>query len=253
MGDNAMGLSIAASRDQTSFLNNLQRSGSLIDQATERLATGQQINQGSDDPAGLIGAEHLTRDLVDLEAQTRTIRAARSQVHIGQSGRQIATAALHDIRGQIIEAGSDTTSPEQRQALQQQIDASLDAMDRLGATTGFSIPVALQNLRSGGTANVMDGDVAAAVDLVDEQLTKINQARAAAGAYERYTLDIDQRLAEDQQVLEATARSQLEDADYAQEASNLITGQILNEASMKTLILSQQIERDKISLLFELL
>lgn len=248
-----MGLNIAASQNSSSLLNGLQRTKSMIDQATERLATGRRINQAKDDPAGLIGAAQLTGDLVVLDAQIRTIGAERSQSHIRQSGRQLATDVLHDIRGQVVEAASDTTSPEQRQAIQQQIDSSLDALERIGSTTGFSLPAELQNLRSGGSANIVNGDLTEAANRIDEQLTTINEARAAAAAYERYGLDVDQRLAEDQMVAAATARSQIEDAEYAQESSNLIKGKILNEASMKILILSQQIERDKVSLLFELL
>lgn len=85
---------------------------------------------------------------------------------------------------------------------------------------------------------------------LDDQLAKINLASAAAGAYEKYTLDVDQRLAEAKAVATASSLSQLEDANYAQESSNLVKGQILTEASIKTMALSQQLKSDQISALF---
>jgi flagellin len=245
-----MGLSIGADGTQLSLLNNHQKTNKLIGTATERLATSKRINSGHDDPAGLIGAEQLRGDLVEFNSQLRVVSAKRGQVQVQQSGRQIATDVLQEIRGQLIGVTGTFSNAEQRQAVQQQVDSALDAIDRIGATTGFALPDKLQSLRSGGETNIVEGDVAEAVALLDEQLSTITKASAAAGAYERYTLDVDQRLAEDQAVATAAALSQQEDASYAEETSNLVKGQILNEASLKTMVLAQNLRKEGITLLF---
>ena len=228
-----MGLSIGASGIQKNLLNNNSRANDRINQATERLSTGKRINSGRDDPAGLIGAEQLRGDLIEISARARSANAERSQLHVQQSGRQNATGVLQELRGAILGVSGSLSSPEQRAATQQQIDAALDAIERLSATTGFELPAELQALRVGGDANITDGDTAAAVEVLDEQLATIVQASAAAGAYEKYTLDVNQRIAEDQAVVTAEALSQLEDANFAEEASNLIKGKILEEASIR--------------------
>jgi flagellin-like hook-associated protein FlgL len=152
-----VGLTIGASSIQLILQNNNRRTSINLGRATERLATGLRINRSSDDPAGLIGAAQLRRDLIDLGAQTRF-----------------------------------TSEP------------------RL-------------------------------------------QTSAVAGAYQKYTLDVNQRLAEDKAVVTAQALSLQEDADYAQESSNLIKSKILNEASIRTIALAQRLRHEGTSLLLDIL
>jgi flagellin-like hook-associated protein FlgL len=108
----------------------------------------------------------------------------------------------------------------------------------------------LEALRAGGSANAVDGDPAEGAAQIEAQLSSINMASAAAGAYQKYTLDVDRQLAEAQAVATASALSSLADADYVRESSNLVTGGILTEASINTIALSQQIRADQILSLF---
>ena len=244
-----MGLSIATGSNQTSLLNNNARANRWVNQATERLSTGKRINHAFDDPAGLIGAEQLRGDLIEISAQSRSRTTERGQLRVQQSGRQIASDVLQDLRGLAMQASGGTSSPEEQQAVQLQIDASLDGLDLLGQATGFSLPASLSELRSGGSANVADGNVDEAIAILEEQIATVNLASAAAGAYEKYTLDVDQRLAEDKAVATAASLSEIEDADYARESSNLVIGQILLEATIRTQVLSQKLESEQASLL----
>lgn len=248
-----MGLSIGSSAIQLTLLKNNGQANRLTNQATERLATGLRLNRASDDPAGLIGAEQLRGDLVEINAQLKVLNAQQRQSNIQQSGRQIASDVLHEVRGLLVQASDGTISAEQRKAIQLQVDSSLDALDRLGGATGFALPESLEALRAGGSANTVDGDTAAGVELLEEQLSSVNLASAAAGAYEKYTLDVDRQLAEARAIAIASSLSQIADADYVEESSNLVTGQILTNASIKTIALSQQIRSDQILSLFETL
>ena len=233
------------------LINNSSRTNQLVARTTERLATGLRINRASDDPSGLIAAERLRGDLVEIAAQTRVIGAQRRASHIQQSGRQVATDVLNDLRGKIVEASGNTISSSEREAIQQEIDYALDGLEFLGSATGFGVPAELEALRSGQSANVVDGDTAAAAEILDEQLSTINRARAAAGAYEKYTLDVDQRLAESRAVATAAALSEIADADVARETSNLTKARILNEASLLTLRVANQSQADQMRSLLD--
>ena len=248
-----MGLSIGSSSIQLTLFQNHSQANRFTRQATERLATGLQINRASDDPAGLIGAEQLRGDLVEIGAEVKVLNARQRKTSIQQSGRQIASEVLHEVRGLFVQASDGTLSAEQREAIQLQVDSSLDALDFLGAATGFALPESLEALRAGGTSNAVDGNSAEGVELIEAQLSSINLASAAAGAYEKYTLEVDQRLAEDRAVATASSLSQIEDADYVRESSRLVTGQILTEASVRTIALAQQIRSDQVLSLFEIL
>jgi len=245
-----MALSIGTSGVQLTLLKNNAQANRFTNRATERLATGLRINRASDDPAGLIGAEKLRGDLVEISAQLKVVGAQRRQSNLQQSGRQTASSVLQEVRGLFVQAAGNTISTDEREAIQLQVDSSLDALDRLGATTGFALPESLEALRAGGSASVAGGDPAVGAELLEEQLAAVNLASAAAGAYEKYTLDVDQRLAEDRAVATASSLSQIADADYAQEISNLVKGQILTEASIKTMMVAQRIRSDQILSLF---
>jgi flagellin-like hook-associated protein FlgL len=248
-----MGLSIISGGLGLTLLNNYSRVNRGIEQATTRLSTGLRINSGRDDPAGLIGAAQLRGDLVDITARLDADRFERSQLHVQQSGRQNAVNVLQDLRGEVLSTTGTFSSDEQRAATQQQIDSALDAVSRLGAVTGFDYPAELEALRSGGDAEIRSGDTAAAVELLDQQIDALTQANAAAGTHEKYTLDVDQRIAEDQSVIIARSLSQQEDAVFAEETSNLVKGQILDRASIKTIALAQRIRAEGIGLLFDTL
>ena len=192
-------------------------------------------------------------DLFESSAQVEVLSAQRRQTNIQKSRRQIASDVLHKVRGLLVQSSDDTISAGEREAIQLQVDSSLDAIDSLGSVTGFTLPESLDAFRAGGLANVIDGNPAERVELLEEQLSSINLASATAGAYEKYTLDVDQRLAEARVVATASSLSHIEDADYVQESSNLVKGQILTEGTIKTMALLQMLRFDQISSLFETL
>jgi flagellin-like hook-associated protein FlgL len=246
-----MGLRIGGSGIGQSLLNQYATINRGTNRATERLATGLRINRASDDPAGMIAAAEMRGDLVDIDARTSTLSARQRQSRIGQSGRQAAADVLREVRGLQIQASDTMISTQERAAIQMQIDASLDAVDGLGQNAGFALPAELNSLRSGGSASVIDGNIAQGIEQLDAQLAAMNRASAAAGAYEKYTLDVDQRLAEDTAVATTQALSLIEDADYAEETSNLVKGRILMAASIKTLALFQRSKSDQVTSLFD--
>lgn len=248
-----MSLTVNPTSIQLTLLNNSARNNAALGQVTERLATGLRINRASDDPAGMISAQQLKGDLIAFESRSRGAGDLLRQIDVQQRGRQIASDVLTDLRGLALEAADSFTSDEQRQAIQSQIDSSLDSLDTLGAITGFAVPAELESLRQGGSASITGGNSAEAVDVIDEQISAINLASAAAGAYQKYTLEVDQRIAEDQTVATAAALSQQQDADYAEESSKLVKHQILATASHATQRLAQQLQREGLLGLFSIL
>ena len=242
-------IGVRASGLYENLLFNSSRNNRLIETSTTRLSTALRINQAQDDPSGLIAAEQLRGDIAQLRGQRRAIAAEQRQINIRQSGRQVAVDTLQNLRGRIVEAASDTLSSEQRQAIQREIDFALDGLDSLAATTDISLPADLEQLRSGEAANVVDGDAALAAEVIDEQISEINQSRAADGAYQRYTLEVNQRVAEAQTISTTRALSEIADADFAQETSNLIKAQILDAGALKTLLVFSRTRADQVAAL----
>lgn len=227
-----------------------QRNTDQISQSLERLSTGKRINRPSDDPAGYIAAEGLRGDLVELRAQSKVATSSRFAVRQRESALSEIQNTLNNVRGNLVAAADGLNSPTQSKAIQLEIDASLDAIDLISSQVeGVADSAALRELREGGASNVIDGDVAAAAALVDSKLSSISTARAAAGAYER-TEDVFEQLRQDQIVITAETLSQIEDADYAEESSKFVQGQILAEAALLAIAYSN---RSQVDLLGELL
>jgi flagellin-like hook-associated protein FlgL len=246
-----MVLRVGSSGIQSLLIQNHSRANQFVNQALERLSTGFRINHASDDPAGMIAAVKLRTDLLDISAKSRVNSALRSQNRIKEGGLRATSNVLQELRGLAVQASGNTNSKEVQNAIQLQVDSSLDALELIASTTGTSLPSGLVNLRSGGSANLANGDVAEAVKVIDQELSDNNASRLEAGVYEKYTLDVDQQLAEALAEATASSLSSIEDADYAQEISNLVVGGILAEASIRTLALSHRIAMEQADSIFD--
>jgi len=233
------------------LLQQYQRSNDQVSQALERLSTGKRINRPGDDPAGFIAAENLRGDIIDLRAESRAVSRNRFRVRHQESALSEIQRTLSSVRGNLVTAADGLNSAAQTRAIQQQIDASLDAIDLIaGRVEGVNDSSPLSELREGGTASVIDGDIAVATELVDGKLIHLSRSRAAAGAYER-TEEIFQQLREDQIVINTEALSEIEDADFAAETSNLVQGQILSEASITALAFANRESLEQIEELLD--
>lgn len=243
---------IGSVASQTRLLFHNAAAHRFVGRTTERLATGLRINRASDDPSGTIAAEKLRSDLIDINAKLRVNHSLRGQNRIREGGLRPATEVLHELRGLVHQASGNTNSADERQAIQSQVDASLDALQSIASASDSSpLPPSVVKLRTGGSANLIDGDLNEAAEVIDQALDANTAARVEAGVYEKYTLDVDRRLAEAQAVAAAKSLSAIEDADYAQEASNLVVGGILAEASLRTLALSKRIQMQQATAVFD--
>ena len=118
--------------------SNLGKNMSALQTSLERLSTGFKINSGKDDPAGLIASEMLRSDITGIKMAIRNTERANMMIATADSALNEVTNLLNDIRGLVTEAASTgTMSQEMIYANQLQVDASLDAIDRIAAQTTF--------------------------------------------------------------------------------------------------------------------
>lgn len=232
-------------------------------QASNRLATMKCINRGSDDPAGLIALERLHSEIASLEKASEAADRSRALVHLADRGLDQATRLVNEIRGAVVTAAGDTTSDGQRAALQLEVDAALDALDYIGRTTSIfgrdvlqggelglllggsltdlaklqlpNVAAAalgdengsLADLRTGGAANLIDGDLQRAGDLLDAAQNRLLGDRTRLGAFERDTIDASQALIDSTLVNLTDAASRIGDADAAAATAQLARSMIL--------------------------
>lgn len=116
----------------------LSRTSDALQQALTRLSTGLRINSGKDDPAGLIASENLRRDITSANTAITNSLTAGQLIATADSSLGQISGLLNDIRGLAVQAANTgVLSDDQVAANQLQVDASLDAIDRIAKVTTF--------------------------------------------------------------------------------------------------------------------
>ncbi len=114
--------------------------------ATEKLSSGYKINRAADDAAGLTISEKM-------RSQVRGLTQASANAQDGISCVQTAEGALTEVHSMLqrmneltVKAGNDTVTEQDRNAIQEEINALVDEIDRVSKATTFN------------TLNLLDGN-----------------------------------------------------------------------------------------------
>lgn len=254
-------------------LHQFQANRTELSRSLVRLSTGQRINRGADDPAGLISATQLAAALAFLEAESRSLQRSDLVANTAEASLDEVSSLLRDNRGLEVQlANTGAISDAEQAAIQQQIDANTQAIDRITAAAGFngqslfdgsvslsvgSETLALPSLSSTGlgttdiggqtfdlsdtaSGGALVGNPAGANQVIDNAITEIASLRGRIGAFQSNTLASTLQTNYVASENLASARSQIADTDFASETATLIRHQILDRASIKTLgILNQ--------------
>lgn len=144
----------------------LNRSNNDLQTSLSRLSTGLRINSGADDPAGLIASEALRSDIVGLNKAISNTQQASGLVSAAEGALSQIAKLLNDIRGLVTEsANTGALSADQIAANQLQVDASLEAIDRIAGSTSFQG----KNLLDGSLGFVTSGVSATNIVALDVQ------------------------------------------------------------------------------------
>lgn len=103
----------------------------------------------------------------------------------------------------------------------------------LGGTTGT-----IASLRSDNSANLIDGSIETAERIVEEAINTVSMSRARIGAFQRYTIGSSVRSLVVAMENATSAESQVRDADIAAETASLAQAQIIQQAAMYALGIS---------------
>lgn len=251
--------------------NNLNQAMGQLLKSSIRLSTMQRINRGSDDPAGLIAAEDLRAELEALQAAQHNASRASGTIHVADAALAEVGDLLNSVQANVVAAAGGGLSDEELAAKQIEVNAALEAIDRIGNYTSFggrklleggsltflvssdvsqttelSLPDIsaatlggdsgrLTDLAAGGSADLRSGNLAQAAEIVAGARSEVLQARAELGAFEKYTIESSRRIVDSMEVNLSSALSRIVDTDVAEESSRLIQSQILVQAAVSTL------------------
>ncbi len=250
-----------------------------LNKTMERLATGRRINRARDDPAGSITADRLSSDITAAQKRIEGFTRQLGSLAAKDGAHAAVGDLLLDLQGLVVSAANrGAMGDQEKEALQQQANSIVATINHLADTQTFdqaklldeahahqlgktsvtttnadgsttTTVKTLADLANAGGLNLLSGDLEAAQDSIKTAINDIATTRGAIGSRSK---DLESQIRTSQAELEnlSAAKSQIVDADYAQEVSNLIRQQTLQQASVYMLqVLMQSGQQQVLGLL----
>ena len=106
--------------------------------STEKLSSGYRINRAADDAAGLAISEKMRRQIKGLTRGTRNAQDGISMCQIADGALNEVSDMMHRLTELSVQSANGTNDEQDRQAIQQEVNALLEEIDRVSDTTTFN-------------------------------------------------------------------------------------------------------------------
>lgn len=250
---------INARRMLTNSTENTQKS-------LERLSSGSRINKSGDDAAGLAISENLRAQIRGLRQAKRNASDGISLVQVTEGGLNEVSNILIRLRELAVQAASDTIGDTERSFTDREFQSLKQEIQRISESTNFNgipllsgreqpidIQVGIYNTGNdrlsydtkfadsrleslGLTEDTVSNKLGAQMTLgnVDASLRRVNEVRSTLGAMQNRLASTINNLAIYDENLSA-ANSRIRDVDVAEESSELVKQNILQQAGVSVL------------------
>ncbi|QKJ23359.1 flagellin [Poseidonibacter lekithochrous] len=136
--------------------NNSQLNNNIYsnaNQALNRIATGLEINQASDDPSGLSILNNLQVQSSGLTQAIENSNSAVALTQIADSALSRQSTILDDVKEKLLQASTDTTNQQGREAILQDIQGQLRQLNDVASQTNYNGQTFLQNASDDSSAS----------------------------------------------------------------------------------------------------
>ncbi len=260
-------------------LAQLNKTNGELGQRQMRLSTGKRINSAEDDSAGYAIARKLEAKTRGQAQALSNIGDAKSMLTVAEGTLGSVMDILQTMKEKTIQAANDTMGTDERTKIKNQLDAlSAEVTDMIGDTefngtslfssTGDTSLTFQVNSESGdtftatigsasvGAFGVGTGDLLVASNAsAGDTLTAIDGAIDAVSDRLAGLGDSQKRLSFKQDNLTTSmnnyesARSRIEDADFAKEQMNIVKAQILQQTGTASLAQANSAPQSILSLI----
>jgi len=275
-----MALTVNTNLASMNTVAKVNRTNQGLQKTLGRISSGLRINSAADDAAGLGMAENL-------DAASRSLRQAMRNTNDGIAVVQTAEGAANEVANIIkrmrelsVQSASETLDNGERQYIQDEFAELSHEVDRIANVTEFNglrlsdgtnatinvqvginntaddqIQVTLGDLTA-GTLGVDTGTIdlttatgaSAALPALDLALDTVNAYRSGFGAVQNRMESSLRNLENTDQNLKA-AESQIRDADFAHEASEMAKYNVMQQAGVAALTQAKNINQSAAQLL----
>lgn len=275
-----MGLRINTNIASQEVQKNLKLSNAQQEAEFEKLSSGKRISKASDDAAGLAIATKMGAEVRGLRVANRNANDAISLVQTAEGALDETSNILTRLREISVQAASDTVGDSERGFLSLEYEQLVQEADRISKTTSFNgkplldgsgKSLSFQVGTSGDTNNQIELDTsmtdasseALGINNTDvrtkggatSNLKKIDDALYRVSAFRAGFGSMQSRLQTSINTLEVaannqdSARSRIEDVDYAESTAKAAAAQIRNAAGAATLAQANQMGSNALRLI----
>ena len=275
-----MALTINTNLSSMIVQSNLSKATSSLNNAIERMTTGYKINHASDNAAGYSIARNWETQLGSLDVAADNAATGADMMTTLEDTYSLVSSHLQRVRDLTEQAANGTYGSDSLKAIQSEITARLEEVDRIAANCEFNglkmmdgsmSDISLQvGLYSGADSQITldsslfeKGDIKSLFgedkDALAEKCAGLTQGTAASSMLDKIDEVINEisgrvtTLGAAQNRIESAVESigvqtenitsslsTLRDADVAEESSNYIKAQILQQASATLLATANQ-------------
>jgi len=260
--------------------NQLGRTSKSLTKTLGRISSGYRVNSARDDAAGLAVATNLETARTSYGQAMRNANDGISVVQTAEGASDEVTDILQRMRELATQSASETLADSERTYIQDEFEELTAEIDRISTTTEFngielgdgsSATLSVQVGAGSGSDNQIDitlGDLTGstlgvdtasisldssanaltAMDEIDTALDTVAGYRSGYGATQN-RLDSAINSAQNYSENLASAESQIMDADFALETSNMAKFQVMQQAGVAALAQSKGMSQSVLSLL----
>lgn len=143
---------------------NLSNANNMLNQSLERLASGNRINSAKDDAAGLQISNRLEAQMSGIDVAVRNANDGISIMQTAEGAMNETTNIMQRMRDLSLQSANGSNSKSERIAIQEEITALNDELNRIAETTSFG-GKKLLNGSFGNTAFQIGGSSGEAVQV----------------------------------------------------------------------------------------
>lgn len=260
-----MGLRVNTNVASLNAQKNLANVTNRLSGNFRRLSTGLRISTAADDAAGLAISERLRAQIRSLGQAQRNANDGISLVQTAEGSLDEVSSILTRLRELAIQSSNGTVSNQDKETLDQEFQALVSEVNRIGQSTEFngiklldgssssiafqvgagtsaainqisvSLSAALSTSLSLNTLDIGSGGLTTlAITQVDNAINTVSALRGTLGAVQN-RLDSTQRNLSVQVENISAAESRIRDVDVAHETAQLTRNSILQQASIAIL------------------
>lgn len=255
--------------------NSSRIASNMRDTAIERLSTGKRINGAKDDAAGLSISTRMDAKVRGLNQAVRNSNDGISLAQTAEGAAGEVSNILVRMRELAVQSANGTSTTEDRDAIQLEVDALIAQVDDIATRTDFNGQSLLDGtanidiqtgVDSGETVNIAIGDLrsaglgvdgvdlstsagaSAALTALDSAIETVSSERSNLGAQQnRLDATVNNLTSTVTNLTESSSR--IKDADFSVESTKLASAQILSQASTAMLAQANQSQQGVLSLL----